>query len=95
MSSDGLLTQSQDVYVFPFEPNVQWSEFYSSGEEIQTYIKRTVTKYGLSDNVQLQSRMLESVWDDIRGKWKLKIEQHGKIVEDECDIFVSAVGWLK
>ncbi|KAI1746718.1 hypothetical protein F4782DRAFT_523614 [Xylaria castorea] len=82
------------VYVFPFEPNHTWSEFYSSGEEIQQYIERTVDKYGLREYVKLNSRMVESVWDAVNGKWKLKINQQGRIIEDECDIFISAIGWL-
>lgn len=84
-----------DVYIFPFEPNVQWSEFYSSGTEIQAYIERTADKYGLREHVQLNSKVLESIWDGDRGKWKLKIEQGGRTIQDECDVLVSAVGWLK
>ncbi|TRX93704.1 hypothetical protein FHL15_005380 [Xylaria flabelliformis] len=83
------------VYVFPFEPNHTWSEFYSSGEEIQKYIERTADKYGLREYIKLNSRMLESVWDAVSGKWKLKINRQGRIIEDECDILISAVGWLK
>lgn len=84
-----------DVYIFPFEPNVQWSEFYSSGTEIQAYIERTADKYGLREHVKFNSKVLESIWDGDHGKWKLKIDQGSRIIEDECDVLVSAVGWLK
>jgi cation diffusion facilitator CzcD-associated flavoprotein CzcO len=43
----------------------------------------------------LNSNVIESVWDEDLGKWKVKIEQNGKIKEDEADIFVNASGILK
>jgi cation diffusion facilitator CzcD-associated flavoprotein CzcO len=89
------LTNRPDAYTFRFEPNPYWSHFYVSGPEIRKYVHDTVRKWGLDEHVQLNSRVTESVWDDEAGKWKVKIEQSGKIKEDEADIFVNASGILK
>lgn len=39
--------------------------------------------------------MVEAIWDEAAGKWKVKVEQNGVIKEDEAEIFVSASGPLR
>ncbi|OQD89436.1 hypothetical protein PENANT_c002G04512 [Penicillium antarcticum] len=85
---------SPDAYTFRFEPNPYWSHFYVSGPEISEYIHNTVRKWGLDEHVELNSNVIESVWDEDLGKWRVKIEQDSKIKEDEADIFVNASGIL-
>jgi len=73
-----------------------WSKFYSSGPEIQAYIKRTAAKYNLTKHVELDSRILEAIWNDEIGRWKIKIDVKGTYIkEDEADILVNAAGFLK
>ena len=89
------MLNSQDIYVFMFEPNSDWSKFYAPGPEIQNYLKRTVAKYGLQKHVQLRSRVMETVWDDNTGRWRIKVNIDGNIQEDMADILVDATGFLK
>ena len=89
------LTRQQDTYVFRFEPNPDWSHFYVSGGEIKDYVQRTVQKWGLDEHVELNSKVIESVWDEESGKWKVKIDQNGVIKEDEADVLVNGIGLLK
>jgi cation diffusion facilitator CzcD-associated flavoprotein CzcO len=77
-----------------FEPNPDWSHFYTTGPEIE-YIQRTARKWNLYDNIQPNSKVVEAAWDEPAGKWKVKISQDGIIKEDEAEIFVSALGPLK
>ncbi|PSR83016.1 hypothetical protein BD289DRAFT_293034 [Coniella lustricola] len=84
------------VYTFPFEPNPNWSSYYASGPEIQAYIKRTVAKYHLDRDVKLQHRVEHARFDEAEGRWYLKIRrglEHG-LVDDVCDVLVSATGFL-
>ena len=69
--------------------------FYSPAPEIQAYIKRTAEKYNLTKNVNFNSKVLETVWDQEAGKWRLNVEKDGKVVEDEADILVNGAGFLK
>jgi cation diffusion facilitator CzcD-associated flavoprotein CzcO len=69
--------------------------FYSPASEIEAYIKRTVKKYNLDKPVKFNSKVLETVWDEETGKWKIKVEVDGKIQEDEADILVNGAGFLK
>lgn len=84
-----------DCYTFLFEPNPNWSAFYAPGPEIEQYIQRTVKKWNLDRNVQFKSRVLETIWDDNEGKWKIQVDQAGTIKHDEADILVNATGFLR
>ena len=84
------------IYTFPFEPNPEWSAFYASGEEIWQYFKRTVDKYDLARGVKCGHRVQRAEFDEESGKWRLEVEnvKDGSVIKDECDVLVSAVGFL-
>jgi hypothetical protein len=48
-----------------------------------------------SKHVQLNSKVISTIWDEDAGKWKIKVEVDGAIVEDEADILVNGSGFLK
>ncbi|QGI97235.1 hypothetical protein CEK26_010304 [Fusarium fujikuroi] len=72
-----------------------WSSFYASGPEIWAYIKRTSDKYGLAENVRFQSKVTDAMWNEVTGKWNLKLFQDGEEKEDECDVLIDGSGFLK
>lgn len=78
-----------------FEPNPDWSKFYVGGPEIHAYMKKTTSKWNLDKHVQLNSKILETIWDDEVGKWRIKIDHKGMIKGDEADILVNGAGFLK
>lgn len=82
------------IYAFPFDPNPNWSRFYSSGEEIEEYIKTTVKKWNLDRDLQLNTKVVGAVWDDDVGRWNLTVEHNGQQRSDSCDILISAQGVL-
>lgn len=82
------------IYAFPFDPNPDWSRFYSSGEEIQAYIQNTVKKWNLDRDLQLNTKVVGAHWDEVTGKWMLTVEHDGKQREDYCDVLISAQGVL-
>ncbi|GAB1214936.1 hypothetical protein ATERTT37_004117 [Aspergillus terreus] len=82
------------AYTFLFESNPNWSHFYPPGAEIEEYIQRTVKKYNLDKDVQFNSRVKETIWDDNAGKWLVRVDQAGTIKDDEADILVNASGFL-
>ncbi|KUJ07909.1 FAD/NAD(P)-binding domain-containing protein [Mollisia scopiformis] len=82
------------AYTFLFEPNPDWSKFYSPGPEIHSYIKRTAEKYNLTKHVRLNSKVLETIWGQEAGKWKIKVDIDGFIKEDDADILINGSGFL-
>ncbi|KAH8804478.1 hypothetical protein F5884DRAFT_734835 [Xylogone sp. PMI_703] len=84
----------QDAYTFVFEPNPDWSHFYSPGPEIHAYIKRTTAKYNLDKHVKFNSKILSTIWNDEKGKWDITVEINGAVQQDEADILVNGAGFL-
>ncbi|CAG7921120.1 unnamed protein product [Penicillium olsonii] len=82
------------IYTFPFEPNPNWSSFYAEGPEILQYIKDTSVKYGLNDRVQLNSEVIESIWDEDAAQWNIKIKQGDSVFSDAADILINGSGIL-
>jgi cation diffusion facilitator CzcD-associated flavoprotein CzcO len=82
------------IYTFPFEPNPEWSAYYASGGEIWEYFDKTVKKYGLARGVKCGHRVQKAEFDEESGRWKLEVKNKDGVVHDECDILVSAVGFL-
>jgi cation diffusion facilitator CzcD-associated flavoprotein CzcO len=82
------------IYAFPFDPNPNWSRFYSSGAEIEEYIKSTVEKWNLDRDIQLNTKVAGATWDEDTGRWNLTVEYNGEQREDYCDVLISAQGVL-
>ena len=82
------------IYTFPFEPNPDWSAYYASGGEILEYFNRTVKKYDLTRDVKCSHRVESAVFNEEKGKWELQIRNKDGVVHDECDVLISATGFL-
>ena len=82
------------IYAFPFDPNPDWSHFYSTGPQIQEYITRTVKKWDLDRDIQFRTRVLGTYWEEEHGRWKVVIENEGRQREEYAEIVVSAQGFL-
>jgi hypothetical protein len=90
-----LITLPAQIYTFPFAPNPEWSKFYASGDEILKYIQNVTDRFGLAENVHLNSRVVSTTWSDTKGRWSIKVEQRtGKLIEDEADILIDGFGIL-
>ncbi len=82
------------MQTFPFEPSPEWSYFYSSGPEIQSYIKRTAKKWDLTRDVQLNTKVISAVWQGESGEWKVTVEKDGVRRDEYAEVFISAQGVL-
>jgi hypothetical protein len=58
-------------------------------------MKDTAVKWDLEKFVKYNSRVTDSVWDDDKGKWMVKIDTQGTVIEDQCDVLINASGFLK
>lgn len=82
-------------YQFTWEPYI-WPEYYSSGAEIQKYLRGIVDKYGLMQYIRLQHAITGAEWREDVGKWHITATgPDGKLVEETCDVFVNGGGVLK
>jgi cation diffusion facilitator CzcD-associated flavoprotein CzcO len=79
---------------FPFDPNPDWEKFYASGPDILAYIKRTVRKWNLDKDLQLNTRVIGAWWNQEAGEWKVTVEHAGVQRDEYCDVLISAQGVL-
>ena len=78
------------LYCFSFKPN-NWSRTHARQLELQQYLEETVDEFGLRAHLRLGVAVESATWDDDRHLWELRLDD-GTI--DECNVLVSAVGFL-
>lgn len=85
---------TSQVYQLTFAPNLDWSEYYSKGEEIQQYYARLTEEYGVKPHLRLRHEVLSARWNDQSYQWEFEIKDlaNGQIIRDTADFFVSAPG---
>lgn len=82
------------MYCFPFDPNPDWEDLYSTGADIHAYMKRTVKKWDLDRDIQLNTRVVGAQWQEEKGQWKVTVEHAGTQREDYCHVLLNAQGLL-
>lgn len=83
------------IYAFPFDPKPDWDRVYATGEDIRGYIMATVRKWGLDENLHLNSRVVAARWLEQDGQWRVTVS-HGGVERDEyCEVLISGQGVLR
>ncbi|OAL38935.1 hypothetical protein AYO20_01686 [Fonsecaea nubica] len=81
------------TYTFPFEPNTEWSGYYSGSDEIQEYFVRFAKKYGVEKYVQLNTEVVAATWDETNSNWTVDLKRKdGSTFTDTCDVLVNGAG---
>ncbi|CAK7204037.1 hypothetical protein SEUCBS139899_006788 [Sporothrix eucalyptigena] len=83
-------------YQFTWEPNPDWTTFYSKAPEILEYFKMVARKHDLYKYIKLQHRVVEARWDDSESVWRLKVENLATkdVFEDWGHFMITASGVL-
>lgn len=87
------------TYVFPFEPNPDWSGYFSHSDEIKQYLERCADKWDVRKDFKLGHEVLNATWIDDQAKWQVVIrkgEKEGKseTFVDTCDVLINGSGIL-
>jgi|CXWL01.1.fsa_nt_gi cation diffusion facilitator CzcD-associated flavoprotein CzcO len=77
------------LYSYSFEPNPDWSHWYSSGQEIWDYCKHSAAKYGIDAKLKLGVEVVDAVNHD--DQWTVTTRDGQTI---RCQFMVSALGGL-
>ncbi|OAA66665.1 flavin-binding monooxygenase [Niveomyces insectorum RCEF 264] len=89
------------VYQLSFAPNLDWTEYYPKGAEIQQYYERLVAQFGLTDRFRLRHRVLRASWLPEVAQWAVEVQNldtnggdggGGEVFVDTADFFVCAQG---
>ena len=78
------------LYSFSFAPNPDWSRSFSPQAEIQEYLERTATDFGVRPHIRFHHEVQGAVWDEADRCWRVRTN-HGDF---EADVLISATGAL-
>lgn len=79
------------LYSFSFAPNPDWSHVFSGAAEINAYLERCASDFGLRPHLRLNTEVTAAHWQDDRKVWRLTLADG---TTDETDVLVSALGQL-
>ena len=63
---------SFNSYSFHMNPN--WSRSYSPQPEILMYLQEVADEYHITEHVELQKRVVKSMWDETKQKWTVDLD---------------------
>ena len=78
------------LYSFSFAPNPDWSRSFSPQAEIQEYLRRTATDFGVRPHIRFSSEVLGAAWDETVQRWRVCTDAG----DFDADVLVSATGAL-
>ncbi len=77
------------LYRYSFEPNAEWSRWFSPGAEIQEYFEGVAEKYGIAPLIRFGTEITRAEFRD--GRWHLET---GDGEREVFDIVICATGVL-
>jgi 4-hydroxyacetophenone monooxygenase len=82
-------------YQFSFEPNNDWSHYFSQQESIRAYLSRCADKYRVREHVHFGVEVHSAHWQEASGTWRLEVRDRTGLTQvSEFDAIVCAVGQL-
>jgi 4-hydroxyacetophenone monooxygenase len=71
-----------------------WTDHYSTQPAMQAYLRAFAHDHGLYEDIEFDSEVQASRWDESRAMWVLEVRTGGAVRELVADVQVSAVGQL-
>lgn len=82
-------------YCYSFEPNPDWSEYFSQQPELRAYFEDCATKYGVRPHIEFRTEVVSARWDDPAAEWEVCLRgPDGEESARRYDVIISGVGQL-
>jgi len=82
-------------YCYSFEPNPDWSEYFSRQPELRDYFERCATRYGVRPHIRFETEVVSARFDEEACVWRVTVRDvRGRSETLEANAIVSAVGQL-
>ncbi|KIW04165.1 uncharacterized protein PV09_04481 [Verruconis gallopava] len=83
-------------YQTAFETNPNWTQCYSTGNEIWKYFKHIAVKYDAEKYITFNTKMIEGRWQGDKKLWKITLKnvKTGEVFTDVCNVLFGCVGNL-
>jgi 4-hydroxyacetophenone monooxygenase len=83
------------LYSYSFEPFYDWPQHFSTQDQLFAYFRRVAEKYGVRENVRFNTEVVESVYDEKRATWNVRLKsKDGREETIVANAIISAVGQL-
>ena len=80
-------------YSYSFRPNMDWTAFFSKGEEIETYLDVCAKEYGILDRIRFGTQVLKAEFDTRTSRWCVTLRgADGEVGTEPANIVVFAGG---
>ncbi|MFZ9508981.1 MAG: flavin-containing monooxygenase [Burkholderiaceae bacterium] len=82
-------------YQYSFEPNHDWSRYFSPRDELWQYLERVADRYAVRPHIRFNTEVTEASWNDARGCWEIVVrDATGTLQHFTANALVCAVGQL-
>ncbi|MGW5222993.1 flavin-containing monooxygenase [Nocardia sp. NPDC004085] len=82
-------------YSYSFELNPNWSRYYPTGPEYQSYLLGVVEKYRLREHIRFGTRVRSATWLAGENRWEVVTEDRdGVVTRHRARAVVTALGML-
>ena len=86
---------SNHMYSYSFEPNHQWPQHFSPQPVLLDYFRGVADRYDLRKHIRFETSVIEAVFDEPRGVWKVRLRhKDGREETVEANTVITAVGQL-
>ena len=82
-------------YCYSFEPNHEWSEFFSQHEELRAYFAQCANRYGVRGHIRFRTEVTSARFDPASASWQVGVRTADGHTETlTANAIISAVGQL-
>ncbi len=79
-------------YSYSYAPNHGWKHYFSPRDELQSYVERCATDFGVRSNIRFDTELVGAVWDKDTRLWTATIRTAAGTTELQASVLVSAIG---
>ena len=82
-------------YSYSFEPNHDWSGYFSKRDELHAYLEHCSRKYEVRDAIRFETEVVSAAYDSGSGRWRVRVrDRDGREEVLEPRFLVSGTGHL-
>ncbi len=79
-------------YSYSYAPNHGWKHYFSPRDELQAYVERCATDFGVRSNIRFDTELIAAVWDKDTRRWTATLRTAAGTTELQTSVLVSAIG---
>jgi len=80
------------AYSYSFGSRYRWSRYFSPREQIQDYLVRSASEFGVRKNIRFETSVVGATFDESTSRWSVRLSTPGGEQVVEADFLVSAIG---